>query len=157
MASNKSAERSPPDREKAEDQPPWSPDWAAGRSSGSAPSSYPEVPVDEVDVLSESSSASAGGGEEHKAKGKVQDRQGGVQCKLLRAQPNAHAGPHPTLCEERRNTSGRRGGQARSGIGDVVPKGGDESVEDVDVLQELSGDFLMPKPWGGSVRHSSEE
>ena len=43
-------------------------------------------------MLSESSSNSAGSGEEPKAKGEGQDRGGGAQCVLLSAQPNVPSG-----------------------------------------------------------------
>ena len=72
MASNKSAKRSPPDREKAGDQPRLAVLTGQQEEALEAPpSSDPEVPVEEVDVLSKSSSASARGSEEPRQRGRA--------------------------------------------------------------------------------------
>ena len=81
MTSKGSAEGSPPEREEAGDQPRLA--VLTGQQKGALdtpPSTQPEVPVEDVDVLSESSSNSAGSGEEPKAKGEGQDRRGGARC-----------------------------------------------------------------------------
>ena len=119
MASNKSAEVSPPDREEAGDQPRLAVLTGQQEKALEAPpGSEPEVSVEEVDVLSELSSASGGGGEEPKAKGEGQDRQDGVQCALLRAQPNVPAGyvnvapqPPPNPMRRKKEYKWKEGGR----------------------------------------------